>query len=94
MSKFLRAASLCCLASALFTPAIAQQTDPAADSALKIYRATVPRINDLVHTKLDVKFDLETPRISNRQPEIRCQRHGHCQSLPVERRWAYVSLAV
>jgi aminopeptidase N len=57
MSKFLRAASLCCLASALFTPAIAQQTDPAADSALKIYRATVPRINDLVHTKLDVKFD-------------------------------------
>ncbi len=57
MSKFLRLASLCCLASTLFISAKAQQQDPAADSLLKIYRGTVPRINDLVHTKLDVKFD-------------------------------------
>jgi aminopeptidase N len=31
----------------------AKQDDP----MLKIYRATPPRINDLVHTKLDVRFD-------------------------------------
>ena len=34
----------------------AQATKPE-DPALKIYRATPPRINDLVHTKLDVRFD-------------------------------------
>ncbi len=27
----------------------------------KIYRATSTRVNDLVHTKLDVKFDYEKP---------------------------------
>src|ERR1700730_5663392 len=27
------------------------------DSALLIYRATYPQINDLVHTRLDVRFD-------------------------------------
>ncbi|ASU36331.1 M1 family aminopeptidase [Mucilaginibacter xinganensis] len=36
--------------------ATAQTTQPA-DPALKIYRATPPKINDLVHTKLDVRFD-------------------------------------
>jgi len=35
------------------------QTAPAKadDPLLKIYRATPPKINDLVHTKLDVRFD-------------------------------------
>src|SRR3982751_719047 len=31
-----------------------------ADSSLKtVYRETTPRINDLVHTKLDVRFDYD-----------------------------------
>ena len=30
---------------------------PATDPLLKIYHATPPKINDLIHTKLDVKFD-------------------------------------
>src|ERR1700733_15407905 len=34
------------------------QTPPKADDPLmKIYRATAPKINDLVHTKLAVRFD-------------------------------------
>ncbi|MBD1387548.1 HEAT repeat domain-containing protein [Mucilaginibacter rigui] len=33
------------------------QTAPAEDPALKIYRETTPKYNDLVHTKLDVRFD-------------------------------------
>lgn len=37
------------------TPVIAQ--DKAEDPMLKIYRATPEKINDLIHTKLDVKFD-------------------------------------
>ncbi len=32
-------------------------TQPAKDPALLIYRAMFPHINDLVHTKLDVRFD-------------------------------------
>src|SRR5476651_1924255 len=36
--------------------AIAQQQKPD-DPLLKIYRASAPKINDLVHTKLDVHFD-------------------------------------
>ncbi|MFY0253574.1 M1 family aminopeptidase [Chitinophaga sp. 30R24] len=41
-----------------FTPALAQ-SDKAAqeDPALKIYRASATKVNDLVHTKLDVRFD-------------------------------------
>ena len=31
--------------------------EPADTSWKKIYRASSPRINDLVHTKLDVRFD-------------------------------------
>ncbi len=38
------------------TTTYAQQTK-ADDAALEIYRATPPKINDLVHTKLDVRFD-------------------------------------
>ncbi len=46
-----------CLA-ALSLPAAAQNQAPAADNpALKIYRATPTKINDLVHTKLEVNFD-------------------------------------
>lgn len=49
------------LFAAVFTvggiaPALAQQ-QPAADPLLKIYRETPPKINDLIHTKLDVRFD-------------------------------------
>ncbi|HEY0244145.1 MAG TPA: M1 family metallopeptidase, partial [Mucilaginibacter sp.] len=39
------------------TPAIAQQAIPVNDPLLKIYRETPPKINDLIHTKLDVRFD-------------------------------------
>jgi aminopeptidase N len=43
----------------LFTPAIAQQqeTPQPNDPLLKIYRGTTTRENDLVNTKLDVRFD-------------------------------------
>ncbi|MGZ3756418.1 MAG: M1 family aminopeptidase [Mucilaginibacter sp.] len=49
------------LFAAVFTvggiaPALAQQ-QPAADPLFKIYRETPPKINDLIHTKLDVRFD-------------------------------------
>ncbi|MBB5396450.1 M1 family aminopeptidase [Mucilaginibacter sp. AK015] len=41
-----------------FNSASAQQTAaPQEDPAMKIYRETTPKINDLVHTKLDVRFD-------------------------------------
>ncbi|MBW4891218.1 HEAT repeat domain-containing protein [Mucilaginibacter sp. HMF5004] len=39
------------------TAVLAQQTKPADDPQLKIYRATATKVNDLVHTKLDVRFD-------------------------------------
>jgi aminopeptidase N len=35
----------------------AQTAPPAENPALKIYRETTPKYNDLVHTKLDVRFD-------------------------------------
>ena len=35
----------------------AQVPAKADDPQMKIYRATPPKINDLVHTKLDVRFD-------------------------------------
>src|SRR5882757_1003546 len=40
----------------IITTAKAQQSN-ANDPLLKIYRETPPKINDLVHTKLDVRFD-------------------------------------
>ncbi len=40
-----------------FTGAFAQTTQAAADPALNIYRATPAKVNDLVHTKMDVSFD-------------------------------------
>ncbi|GAA4002829.1 hypothetical protein GCM10022408_12880 [Hymenobacter fastidiosus] len=51
MNKLLTAAV--CLLS---TAAVAQQAPPA-NPALKIYRASATKVNDLVHTKLDVRFD-------------------------------------
>jgi aminopeptidase N len=47
-----------CLA-AMSAPALAQTTAPAPpeNPNLKIYRATPDKVNDLVHTKLDVRFD-------------------------------------
>ena len=60
------------------------------DSWKKIYRASATRINDLIHTKLDVKFDydksylygkewvtLRATFLSNRFALPRCQRDGH-----------------
>src|SRR5450432_3919377 len=35
----------------------AQQVAKPEDPLMKIYRETPPKINDLVHTKLDVRFD-------------------------------------
>ncbi|GGI49703.1 aminopeptidase [Mucilaginibacter galii] len=45
--------------AAINAPALAQTTAPAPpeNPNLKIYRATPEKINDLVHTKLDVRFD-------------------------------------
>lgn len=39
------------------TAVVAQQPTVAENPALKIYRETPPKINDLIHTKLDVRFD-------------------------------------
>jgi aminopeptidase N len=44
------------LTGAVIPAAHAQTTKPE-DPRMKIYRATAPKINDLVHTKLDVRFD-------------------------------------
>jgi aminopeptidase N len=43
--------SVCALSSAI------AQTAPPENPALKIYRETPTKINDLIHTKLDVRFD-------------------------------------
>ncbi len=44
--------------SLIFLTAVAcAQDQKPADPLLQIYRATAPKINDLVHTKLDVRFD-------------------------------------
>src|SRR6202789_2594486 len=45
------------IAAAFITPATAQQKPAADDPLLKIYRETPPKLNDLIHTKLDVRFD-------------------------------------
>ncbi|UEG54228.1 M1 family metallopeptidase [Mucilaginibacter daejeonensis] len=49
--------SACMLSAATFSASA--QTAPAApeNPALKIYRSTPEKINDLIHTKLDVRFD-------------------------------------
>ncbi len=45
------------LASCILFAVQAYSQPPQGDSAILIYRATATKINDLVHTKLDVKFD-------------------------------------
>ncbi|MDP9077874.1 MAG: M1 family metallopeptidase [Bacteroidota bacterium] len=56
-TKTLSAFILSGLFSGLAITAANAQTAKPEDPALKIYRATPPRINDLIHTKLDVHFD-------------------------------------
>ncbi|WPU93929.1 M1 family metallopeptidase [Mucilaginibacter sabulilitoris] len=48
---------LSCALTAAFTPSRAQEAPKPDDPALKIYRAVPTKVNDLVHTKLDVRFD-------------------------------------
>jgi len=60
MNKYPRFLTACLLMAAVFVarPGQAQDEKKAAnDPLLKIYRATFPRVNNLVHTKLDVRFD-------------------------------------
>ncbi|MEB0263220.1 MULTISPECIES: M1 family metallopeptidase [unclassified Mucilaginibacter] len=45
------------ISACALSTAVAQTAAPAADPALSIYRETTPKYNDLVHTKLDVRFD-------------------------------------
>src|ERR1700761_7117725 len=56
--KTLSAIALSGVMVASLNNAFAQQAPAKADDpAMKIYRETPPKINDLIHTKLDVKFD-------------------------------------
>ncbi|RYY34366.1 MAG: M1 family peptidase [Sphingobacteriaceae bacterium] len=56
MKKMFIAGAL--LTATCIVPALAQQAKPKAeDPALKIYRETPAKVNDLIHTKLDVRFD-------------------------------------
>ena len=59
MTKLKNVASLTfagVLISSVISAAYAQTAKPE-NPRMKIYRATAPKINDLVHTKLDVRFD-------------------------------------
>ncbi|SEO18762.1 M1 family metallopeptidase [Mucilaginibacter sp. OK283] len=55
--KLLSTLVLSAALSATFTSSQAQQVAQPEDPALKIYRETPRKVNDLVHTKLDVRFD-------------------------------------
>ncbi len=58
MKRNFAAAILCgAMACVLSTTVKAQQPDNPNDPALKIYRETPPKINDLINTRLDVRFD-------------------------------------
>ncbi|MDR6942203.1 M1 family metallopeptidase [Mucilaginibacter pocheonensis] len=48
---------LSCMLTAAFTSSYAQEASQPENPALKIYRATPTKVNDLIHTKLDVRFD-------------------------------------
>ncbi|MDN5285191.1 MAG: family peptidase [Mucilaginibacter sp.] len=48
---------LSCMLTAVFTQSHAQDAPKPEDPALKIYRGVPTKVNDLVHTKLDVHFD-------------------------------------
>ncbi len=56
-SKTLSAFILSGLFAGLSISAANAQNAKPEDPAMKIYRETPPKINDLVHTKLDVRFD-------------------------------------
>jgi len=56
MKKLLPVLFAALFVAACISTAMGQQ-QPANDPLLKIYRATAPKINDLIHTKLDVRFD-------------------------------------
>ena len=55
----------CCgvlIAAALFSNALfAQNQQAQSTNNLSVYRVTETKINDLVHTKLDVSFDYAKP---------------------------------
>ncbi|MDB4904008.1 MAG: pepN 1 [Mucilaginibacter sp.] len=56
--KKIRSLIFTCIVTSLAIPSsYAQDPAKADDPLLKIYRATPPKINDLVNTKLDVRFD-------------------------------------
>jgi aminopeptidase N len=57
MKKLYSALCAAMFTTVCITPVIAQQQPNASDPLLKIYRETPPKINDLIHTKLDVRFD-------------------------------------
>src|SRR5471030_1280212 len=58
MKKLFYALNAALFITAAFSMQASAQQKPVADDPLmKIYRATAPKINDLVHTKLDVRFD-------------------------------------
>jgi aminopeptidase N len=80
--------SLVFLALGILPSLWAQQHEEAAPdtSWKKLYRESAPRINDLVHTKLDVKFDYSKSQMNGLAwitlaphfyPTARCQRHGY-----------------
>jgi aminopeptidase N len=55
--KLITKLMLSCVLTAAMATAYGQQTPPPENPALKIYRAVPTKINDLIHTKLDVRFD-------------------------------------
>jgi aminopeptidase N len=57
LNKTFASAFFCCLLTGLTITASYAQTASPQDPLLKIYRETPPKINDLVNTKLDVRFD-------------------------------------
>jgi len=55
--KLITKLMLSCVLTTAMASAYGQQAPPPEDPALKIYRAVPTKINDLIHTKLDVRFD-------------------------------------
>ncbi|WP_432328455.1 M1 family metallopeptidase [Mucilaginibacter sp. P25] len=55
--KLITKLMLSCVLTTAMATAYGQQTPPPENPALKIYRAVPTKINDLIHTKLDVRFD-------------------------------------
>ena len=63
MKKFL----LYLLVTGCSLAALAQEESEQSDTSWKkMYRETAPRINDLVHTKLDAKFDYANSRLNGK----------------------------